>query len=196
MFDVYRQIQTENEVIFKEKASKFIAKSFVVESPEDAEHIVKQLRKDYHDARHWCYAYQIGKDYSIERQCDDGEPSGTAGKPILGQLKSFNLTNVLVVVIRYFGGTLLGTGGLIKAYKTSTQMVLEESGVEELEITQTLKIQYKFSQTRLVNQLMKKHGLKPSAQNFTEICEMEFEIKQSEYENYKNLFTKNLIITR
>jgi uncharacterized YigZ family protein len=196
MQDTYNIINTNSEAIYREKGSKFIAKSYYVEDKDEAEAIVKQLRKEFHDARHWCYAYMIGKDYSVERQNDDGEPSGTAGKPIYGQIKSLALTNVLVVVIRYFGGTLLGTSGLIKAYKTSTQDVLEESGITTKEIVKYVTINFGFSKTKQVMQLINKHKLKIDKQEYTDMCSITFEVPISRYESVKQIFIKNLIDTK
>ena len=118
--DTYKTIDSPAEGIYKEKGSKFLAKAYPVRTEEQVKAIVEQLKEEYYDARHHCYAYILGPKGDKWRANDDGEPSGTAGKPIHGQLLSFNLTNVLVVVIRYFGGTKLGESGLINAYKTAT----------------------------------------------------------------------------
>ena len=117
--DNYKTIKSSSEGIYKEKGSRFLAFAFPVVNQEEIKPIIERIRKEYHDARHHCYAYMIGRDRLIWRINDDGEPSGTAGRPILGQINSFGLTNILIVVSRYFGGTLLGVSGLINAYKTA-----------------------------------------------------------------------------
>src|SRR5690606_187361 len=119
------------EVLFKEKGSKFLGYAFPVTSEEQVKTHLEELKKQHHSARHWCYAWQMGKNYDSYRANDDGEPSNSAGMPIYGQIQSFELTNVLVVVVRYFGGVKLGVGGLIQAYKTSAQLALEASEIIE-----------------------------------------------------------------
>ncbi len=120
MDDSYKTLESPAEGTYREKGSRFLAFGFPVQNEEEIRNILASLRKKYHDARHHCYAYRLGTTGEAYRVNDDGEPSGTAGKPILGQLLSNNLTHVLVVVVRYFGGTLLGTGGLITAYRSAT----------------------------------------------------------------------------
>lgn len=119
--DTYKTIASPSEGVFKDRGSKFIAKAFPVKTEDDIKIHLETLRKDYYDARHHCYAYQLGFDKSAYRINDDGEPSGTAGKPIFGQINSHDLTNILIVVIRYFGGTKLGVSGLINAYRTASK---------------------------------------------------------------------------
>ena len=128
--DEYLTIVKSSEGLYKEKGSKFIALAFPVKTEEELKAIQLRLRKEYHDARHHCYAYRIGTSNMVYRTNDDGEPSGTAGKPIYGQIQSFQLTNILVVVIRYFGGTKLGVPGLIRAYKTATQDVFQNADIK------------------------------------------------------------------
>ena len=122
--NTFRTITSTAEGVFKDRGSKFFAYAFPVQSENRIKDIIKDIRKKYHDARHHCYAYRLGELGDVYRINDDGEPSGTAGRPIYGQLLSNNLTNILIIVVRYFGGTLLGTGGLVKAYTESTQMVV------------------------------------------------------------------------
>jgi uncharacterized YigZ family protein len=127
--DTYKTIlKASKEVLFKEKGSKFYGYAFPVTSEDEVKQQIENL-KQHHSARHWCYAWQLGKNYEHYRANDDGEPSNSAGMPIYGQLQSFDVTNILVVVVRYFGGTKLGVGGLIQAYKTTAQMALETSKV-------------------------------------------------------------------
>ena len=129
-----------------EKKSKFIANVFYIESKEEAENLIKQINKKYYDARHNCYAYRIySKEGIIEKASDDGEPSGTAGAPMLTILSKHNLANILVIVTRYFGGILLGTGGLVKAYSKACTLGIEKAGVTEKEITQVYEIEINYT---------------------------------------------------
>lgn len=137
--DTYKTItKPSQEVLFKDKNSKFFGYAFPVTSEEEVKSIIENLKKQHHSARHWCYAYQIGTQNISYRANDDGEPNNSAGMPIYGQIQSFDVTNVLIVVVRYFGGVKLGVGGLINAYKTAAQLALENSKI----ITKTINIDY------------------------------------------------------
>ena len=127
----YRTLKSPIQAEFKDKGSRFLAFAYPVQTAEQVKKHVDDLRQEHHKARHWCYAYRFGVDGNQFRANDDGEPSGSAGRPILGQIDSFELTDVLVVVVRYFGGTLLGTGGLVKVYTQAAQAVLEDAQTEE-----------------------------------------------------------------
>ncbi len=129
MIETYQTLSAPNQAEFKDKGSRFIAFAYPIRSTEEVKQYVDTLRQEHHKARHWCYAYRLGVDGNQFRANDDGEPSGSAGRPILGQIDSAELTDVLVVVVRYFGGTLLGVPGLIHAYKTSTQMALQSAQI-------------------------------------------------------------------
>lgn len=131
MEDTYRTISTPGNAIYTEKRSKFIAFACHIDTEEEAKGIIDSFRKKFYDARHVCYAYNWGRHSQFFRSSDDGEPSGTAGKPILGQLKSFDLTYSLIIVVRYFGGVKLGTGGLVVAYKTAAAEALNDAAVIE-----------------------------------------------------------------
>jgi uncharacterized YigZ family protein len=133
--DTYLTISNVAEGLFKDKGSRFISFAFPVSSEKEIKPHLEKIKNEYHDARHHCFAYMLGKDRTTFRSFDDGEPSGTAGKPILGQIQSKGLTNILIVVIRYFGGTLLGTSGLINAYRTSAADAINHSQI----ITKTIK---------------------------------------------------------
>lgn len=141
----YQTVQDKGAGLYKEKGSKFLSFAFPVMSEEDAKAHIDQLRKEYHDARHQCFAWAIGVERPQFRVSDDGEPNHSAGDPIFGQIISRNLTNVLVVVVRYFGGTKLGVSGLIVAYRTAVQAALENAGVIEKEICQELSIRYEYA---------------------------------------------------
>ena len=140
----YRTLELPIQAEFKDKGSRFLVFAYPVQTAEQVKKHVDDLRQEHHKARHWCYAYRFGVDGNQFRANDDGEPSGSAGRPILGQIDSFELTDVLVVVVRYFGGTLLGVPGLIYAYKTSTQMALENAQVIEKNIEKTVRIQCEY----------------------------------------------------
>ena len=128
--DTYKMLSAPGEGLYKEKGSKFIATAFTVMSEDEVKSALAEVKKKYYDARHHCYAYMIGPDKACFRSSDDGEPSGTAGKPILNQILSKDVTNVCVIVVRYFGGTLLGTGGLIVAYREASKAALDAGEVE------------------------------------------------------------------
>ena len=142
--DVYKTIETSAEGLFKEKGSKFLAFAHPVESLEVVKELLEGYRKTYYDARHVGYAYSLGAESPETRANDDGEPSGTAGRPILGQIQSAGLTNVLVVVVRYFGGVLLGTGGLVQAYKAAATDALSQASVVERTVDVTLDFRFEY----------------------------------------------------
>lgn len=140
--DIYKTItKASEEVLFKDKNSKFFGYAFPVTTEEQVKEHLEELKKKHHAARHWCYAWQLGKEDFQYRANDDGEPSNSAGMPIYGQIQSFGVTNILIVVVRYFGGVKLGVGGLINAYKTAAQMALEESKI----VTRTINIKYEIA---------------------------------------------------
>ncbi|MDP2112754.1 MAG: YigZ family protein, partial [Bacteroidota bacterium] len=129
MEDTYKTIEKPSEGLFKDKGSKFISFAFPVNSEDEIKDIVQSIKKEHHSARHHCYAWRLGADHLHFRANDDGEPSSTAGKPILGQIQSFDLTNILIVVVRYFGGTLLGVSGLINAYRSAALDAINQAEI-------------------------------------------------------------------
>jgi uncharacterized YigZ family protein len=163
-------LSSSGEGFYKEKGSKFLSFAYPVRSEGDIKGRLEELRKQYYDARHHCYAFQLGLDQPIIRANDDGEPNHSAGDPILGQIKSFGLTNVLVVVVRYFGGTKLGVGGLINAYRIAAQEALE--GIEQMEIVpaETFVIQYTYEQTPAIERLLKQFELFDVERSFEANC--------------------------
>jgi uncharacterized YigZ family protein len=181
MTDTFLTIQQATESLFKEKGSKFIAFAYPIANEQDIKEKLEELRKEYYDATHHCYAYILGKEKKNLRANDDGEPNGTAGLPILGQIKSKNLTNVLVVVVRYFGGTKLGASGLVSAYKTAAMQVLEQAQVIEQIVTQTLSFHFDYLQMNIVMKFVKDNHLKIIHQNFDNQCEMTVEIRERDY---------------
>ena len=153
----YRTLELPIQAEFKDKGSRFLAFAYTVQTAEQVKKHVDDLRQEHHKARHWCYAYRLGVDGNQFRANDDGEPSGSAGRPILGQIDSFELTDVLVVVVRYFGGTLLGVPGLIHAYKTSTQMALENAQIIERNIEKTVRIRCEYPYLNEAIRIAKNH---------------------------------------
>lgn len=180
MADTYKTVSKEVcEGFYSEKRSKFLAFVHHVDSVDEAMAIVKEHRKKYYDARHCCYAYVLGSDRADFRANDDGEPSSTAGKPILGQLNRLELTDVLVVVIRYYGGVNLGTGGLIVAYRTATEDVLSKAVIEEKFVEERITYRFTYPMINAVMRVVKETGARIVSQSFDNDCEIVLSIRQS-----------------
>lgn len=180
MADTYKTVSKEvGEGFYSEKRSKFLAFVHHVESVDEAMTIVKEYRKKYYDARHCCYAYVLGSDRADFRANDDGEPSSTAGKPILGQLNRLELTDVLVVVIRYYGGVNLGTGGLIVAYRTATEDALSKAVIEEKFVEERITYRFTYPMINAVMRVVKETGARIVSQSFDNDCEIVLSIRQS-----------------
>lgn len=180
MADTYKTISKEVcEGFYSEKRSKFLAFVHHVDSVDEAMTIVKEYRKKYYDARHCCYAYVLGSDRADFRANDDGEPSSTAGKPILGQLNRLELTDVLVVVIRYYGGVNLGTGGLIVAYRTATEDALSKAVIEEKFVEERIIYRFTYPMINAVMRVVKETGARIVSQSFDNDCEIVLSIRQS-----------------
>ena len=178
MEDAYRTIAHPAEGLYKEKGSKFIALAYPVHSEDEIKDTLTELRKQYYDARHHCYAYSLGADKSRYRANDDGEPNHSAGDPILGQIRSADLSNILVVVIRYFGGTKLGVSGLINAYKTATADALANAEVLEAFETVLLQARFGYPQMNDVMSLVKEYDLDVKEQDFALDCRLSFEVRR------------------
>lgn len=171
--DTYKTIETASEeILFKEKNSKFFGYAFPVTTIDEIKFHLEKLKKEHFGAVHFCYAYQIGTEKNEFRANDDGEPSNSAGMPIYGQIQSFGLTNILVVVVRYFGGTKLGVGGLISAYKTSAQLALENASILEKTIDILFKITFDYKNTNKVMRIIKEKQLDIHSQKMEENCEL------------------------
>ncbi|RPH32806.1 MAG: YigZ family protein [Bacteroidales bacterium] len=181
--DTYQTIGGKAEGLYKEKGSKFIALAYPVISEEEVKEILLSLRKEYHDARHHCYSYIIGFKGEHWRANDDGEPSGTAGRPIHGQIISKNLTNILIVVIRYFGGTKLGVSGLINAYKMAAADALEHANVVVNTVNNIYKITFNYLAMNDIMRLVKDENFKIMEQNFDTSCFITVGIRQSRTES-------------
>ena len=168
----YQTLKSPIQAEFKDKGSRFLAFAYPVQTAEQVKKNVDDLRQEHHKARHWCYAYRLGVDGNQFRANDDGEPSGSAGRPILGQIDSFELTDVLVVVVRYFGGTLLGVPGLIHAYKTSTQMALENAQIIEKNIEKTVRIRCEYPYLNEAIRIAKNHQAEMIEQDLQLDCRL------------------------
>jgi uncharacterized YigZ family protein len=180
MEDNYKTIQNIAEGYITERKSKFISYVVPVEADEEVKTILDEYRKKYYNARHICWAYMLGPLRDDFRANDDGEPSGTAGRPILGQINSYELTNVLILVVRYFGGTLLGTGGLVRAYKAAAANAIENAQIIEKTIDDTFIINFDYPLLNEVMRVLNQFEQSSWTQNFTETCEMEISIRQSQ----------------
>jgi uncharacterized YigZ family protein len=185
MDDAYLTITSPCEGLYKEKGSKFFAFAFPVFSKEQVKPIIDDLRKKHHDARHVCFAYIINPLNPETRSNDDGEPSGTAGRPILGALMSKNVVNVLMVVVRYFGGTKLGTSGLINAYKTASLDAFENGEIVERNLEATFTISFGYFIMNDVMKVIKEDNPTILSQNFDNECQMQLQIRLNDYERIK-----------
>ena len=187
--DLYKTIDfPSEEVLLKEKNSKFFGYAFPVTSEEDVKENLERLRKEHFSARHWCYAYQIGTEKIQYRANDDGEPNNSAGMPIYGQIQSFEVTNVLVVVVRYFGGVKLGVGGLISAYKTAAQMALENATIVEKTINKHFIISFGYAHMNKVMRIIKEKNLQIVSQKMEMDCEIEISIRKKNVQNLLDTF--------
>ena len=177
--DTYRTLAGPSEGIYKEKGSKFLAFAYPVSTLDHVKAHLDQLRKDYFDARHHCYAYILGPRKDAFRANDDGEPSGTGGRPIHGQLLSADLTDTLIVVVRYFGGVLLGASGLANAYKTAARDAIDHATIIEKTIDTRYRLRFKYEAMNYVMRLLKDFDLKPMGQQFDLECSLEVLVRQS-----------------
>lgn len=179
MNDSYKTIQGTGEGYYTEKRSKFLAFAHHVESAEEVKEIVDSYRKKYYDARHCCYAYMLGADRSAYRANDDGEPSSTAGKPILGQINSKELTNILICVIRYYGGVNLGTGGLIIAYRTAAADAISHCEIVERLVEEEVTFSFSYPMMNGVMRVVKDMDARIVTQKFELSCEVVLSIRKS-----------------
>ncbi len=197
--DTFKTItKPSKETLFKDRGSKFFGYAFPVTSEEQIKEHIEQLKKEHYNARHWCYAWQIGKEYERFRANDDGEPSNSAGMPIYGQLQSFDVTNVLIVVVRYFGGTKLGVGGLIQAYKTGAKMALEVSTIIEKTIDEDFILNFEYPEMNTVMRIVKDEKLTITNQKMELDCEFIISVRKKDKDRIFQLFdnTYKVIIKR
>lgn len=187
--DTYKTIDfASEEVLYKEKNSKFFGYCFPVQCEEEVKLILDQIKKQHFSARHWCYAFQIGTEQIQYRANDDGEPSGSAGLPIYGQIQSFEVTNVLVVVVRYFGGVKLGVGGLVTAYKETAKMALENAEIIEKTIDIYYKINFGYKDMNRVMRVVKEKNLNIIGQKLELDCEIEIAVRKKEAQMIFDIF--------
>lgn len=191
MTDEYKTITNKTgEGTYSEKRSKFLAFSHHVESLDEVKDIVAQYRKKYYDARHVCYAYMLGAERKDFRANDDGEPSSTAGKPILGQINSHELTDILIVVVRYYGGVNLGTGGLIVAYKAAALAAIEDSEVETRQVEELVKYDFPYVMMNDVMRIVKEMQPRIVKQDYDNTCSITLSIRKSEAEQLRSRLAK------
>lgn len=187
--DTYQTLAAPGpEILYKEKNSKFYGYAFPVTYEEEIKVHLEQLRKQHYGAVHFCYAFQLGTDTIYYRANDDGEPSNSAGMPIYGQIQSFGLTNVLVIVVRFFGGVKLGVGGLISAYRTAAQMVLQEAEIVEKTIDIYYKVSFDYKNMNKVMRIIKENNLEIVAQKMNESCEIDLATRKKNAEKIFDIF--------
>jgi uncharacterized YigZ family protein len=188
--DTYKTIIGNSQGIYKEKGSRFVSVAIPVSDQEQIKPIIDKIRKEHHDAKHHCYAYMLGHERLIWRVNDDGEPSGTGGKPILGQINLHGLTNLIIVVSRYFGGTLLGVSGLINAYKAATASALENAKVTEKTVNEYYELTFPFSSLKDVMKVLKEENLGQSEQLFDLECQLKINFRVSVKDRVFNRFSR------
>ena len=188
--DTYKTITKTSSGLFKDRGSKFIARAYPVKTEEEVKQHLEELRKEFYDARHHCYSYVLGFDKSAYRINDDGEPSGTAGRPIHGQLMSYDLTNVLVVVIRYFGGTKLGISGLINAYKTATKDALENTEIITNTINDVYELNFAYPDMNDAMKIIKDEKLDQISTQFEMECKITFSVRKKDSSKIYDKFSQ------
>jgi uncharacterized YigZ family protein len=181
--DTYLTIKEPSLGLFKDRGSKFSGYAFPVFNEEEIKACIAELKKQHPSATHHCYAFRLGANKLVYRANDDGEPSNTAGKPILGQIQSKDLTNILIVVVRYFGGTLLGVGGLINAYRLAAADAIQNAEIIELKINDVYEIHFDYLQMNNVMKIIKDEALKIVSQDFELSCSLSFSVRKSNSNN-------------
>ncbi len=182
MADTYLTLARTSEAIFREKMSKFLAFAHPASTVEEAKAVIAQYQKKYFDARHVCWAYMLGFERTDFQSNDNGEPSGTAGKPILGQINSFGLTDTVIVVVRYFGGIKLGTSGLIAAYREAARLSLEEAEIVERKVMKQIEFTFPYLSMNDVMRLVKQSDLEILSQQFDNACAMTLAVRADDYD--------------
>jgi uncharacterized YigZ family protein len=188
--DTYKTIKAPSEGTHTEKRSRFLAFALPVQTPEEAKEAIRNYRRKYYDSRHICWAYVLGADRQTFRANDDGEPSSTAGKPILGQIHSKELTNILVLVVRYFGGIELGTGGLTVAYRTAAAAAIAAAEIEELTLNEELTILFEYPHLNSIMRIIKEEHPTIVSQTFEITCRMTLRIRKNQAEHLKTRLLK------
>jgi uncharacterized YigZ family protein len=189
--DTYKTItKPSEEVLFKDKNSKFYGYAFPVTNEDNIKSHIESLKKQHHSARHWCYAYQLGTEKITYRANDDGEPSNSAGQPIYGQIQSFGLTNILIVIVRYFGGVKLGVGGLINAYKTTAKLALENSNIIEKTINVDYLITFDYKNMNKVMCIIKEKQVKIVNQKLELDCNIHISVRKNDSQSIFDIFNQ------
>lgn len=178
MSDIFYTIEGPSEAKYTEKMSKFLAFAYPVTTVEEAKARIAEVSKKYYDARHVCWAYMVGPDRQMSLSSDNGEPSGTAGKPILGQINSFNVTDIVIAVVRYFGGIKLGTSGLIVAYREAAKQALEAATILECHVPEIISFTFPYMSMNSVMKLVKQSGITTVSQTFDNTCAMTISIRR------------------
>lgn len=196
--DSYNTIKLASEGFFKDRGSKFFSYAYPYTSEQELKAKIEELKKEHHTARHHCYAYRFKQDYSVYRANDDGEPTNAAGKPILGQIDAKGLTNIAVVVVRYFGGTKLGVGGMMNAYKTAALEALNNAEIIECTIDDVYKVSFGYPEMNTVMRFIKELGVEIVDQNMELDCEIQFSIRKSDAVKAQEKFSglKNISIKK
>tara|TARA_R110002050_G_scaffold16019_1_gene48893 strand:- start:19204 stop:19824 length:621 start_codon:yes stop_codon:yes gene_type:complete len=189
--DTYRTIsKSSDEILFKEKKSKFFGYAFPITSENEVKPIIEDLKKKHHTANHVCYAWQLGIQNLSYRANDDGEPNNSAGMPIYGQIQSFEVTNILIAVVRIFGGTKLGVGGLINAYKTGAQMALEASRIIEKIVYEDFELSFEYTDMDKVMRIIKQNQLQIISQQMAMNCKIIISVRQTNIDKIKDMFSE------
>ncbi len=189
--DIYKTISKPSiGELFKDKNSKFIGYAFPVENEDEIKTHIEEVKKEHHSARHWCYAYQLGTETITFRANDDGEPNNSAGMPIYGQIQSFDLTNVLVIVVRYYGGVKLGVGGLINAYKTGAQLALEASDIIEKTINTNFSLKFEYKNMSKVMRILKENQIDIINQTLELNCLLEISVRKGNASKVFEIFNQ------
>jgi len=188
--DTYKTIKSPSEGVYKEKGSRFMSIAIPVSEQEEIKPIIDKIKKEHHEARHHCFAYMIGSERINWRVNDDGEPSGTAGRPILGQINSFGLTNIIIVVSRYFGGTLLGVSGLINAYRSAAASAINNAELTEKTLREYYEIRYPYIAMNDVMKILKEEDIGQSEQSFDLECRIMINFRVSVKEKVLNRFSR------
>lgn len=188
--DTYLTIRNFAQGSYKEKGSTFISLAYPVRTVDEIKSILGETRKDHHSARHHCFAYILGQNREIWRSGDDGEPSGTAGKPILGQIRAHGLTNVLIVVVRYFGGRLLGTGGLINAYRSAAADAIKNCEIVKIRLHDFFMVEFQYHGMSSVMKIVRDHDLDITGQEFGETCRITIKVEKSSAQSILSLLSR------
>ncbi|PWS33502.1 IMPACT family protein [Pedobacter paludis] len=188
--DSYKTVSHNAEGIFRDKGSKFMAYLYPIRSEDEVKPIITSLRSEHSKARHFCYAYRLTPNRAVFRINDDGEPSGTAGRPILNCLLSEDITNILIVVVRYFGGTLLGVPGLINAYKTASIEAIKSANIITKTVNDIYEVHFEYLQMNDVMKLVKEENLDVLSQNFDTNCTLKFEVRKAQLNQVLSKFDK------